>query len=134
MKKTIWMADDDAEIRSAMKMMLNMLGYDLRAFKDVQSVASALLGGEKPDLLFLDINMPEVNGVEFLAVVRQRPEWERLPIIIVSSDNQEKRVEQVFHLGADGYVFKPVNIDELDMQIDSAIQRRKAALERKDIA
>jgi len=129
MKKQVWLVDDDAEIRSAMKMMFQVLGYDLRAFENGRDLSSALLAGEMPDLLFLDINMPELSGFDMLQFIRSRSDWKKLPILIMSTESQDVRVEQSARLGADGYVFKPVDLEELESAIKTAVEKRRAITE-----
>ena len=126
MKKLVWVVDDDPNMRAAMRMMFTLIGYEMREFKDARSAAQALLAGETPEILFLDINMPEVTGLELLQFIRQRTQWRHLPVLMVSSESDDVRVEQAIRIGADGYVFKPVNIEELQMAIKVAVDRRKA--------
>jgi two-component system, chemotaxis family, chemotaxis protein CheY len=126
MKKMIWLVDDDGEVRHAVCMMFSLMGYDSRDFKDARSAAQALLGGELPNMMFLDINMPDVTGLDLLQFIRQRPSWQNVPVLMISSESQDTRVEQAIRMGADGYVFKPVSFDDLEMAIKSAFQRRKA--------
>ena len=126
MKKMIWLVDDDAEVRHAVCMMFNLMGYDSREFKDARSAAQALLEGNMPNMMFLDINMPEVSGLDLLQFIRQRSTWQNTPVLMISSESQDARVEQAIRMGADGYVFKPVSFDDLEMAIKSAFQRRKA--------
>lgn len=128
---TAWIADDDAEIRSAMALMMRLLGYELRGFKDVRSLAAYMSHGDRPDILFLDINMPEVSGLDFLSVLRTRPEYSNLPILIISSEGQEQNVEKVIRLGGDGFVFKPIIFEELESAINIAVKRRKALGDKK---
>jgi len=125
MKKIAWSVDDDKNLREALCMMLNLMGYETRAFLSARDAAAALMVGDRPDILFLDINMPEVSGIEFLKIVRGRSIWNDIPVLIVSSESAEIQVEVVIRLGADGYVFKPVNFEELQLAVDSAINRRK---------
>lgn len=127
MKQTIWMVDDDTEMRRALRQMFQLLGYEAREFSDGRSVSKALLAGEIPHILFLDIQMPRVTGLQVLAFVRSRQEWDHLPIIMVTSESDEIRVEEAIRSGADGYVFKPVSFDELQMAIPTALKRRQAS-------
>ena len=123
-RKNAWVVDDDAEIRTALRMMLRMLGYNLTEFMDVASAAKALVSGDAPDLVLLDINMPRVSGMDLLAFIRKHALWRHLPILMVSSESTEQFVEQAITTGADGYVFKPINMDELEMAIKTAVRRR----------
>jgi DNA-binding NtrC family response regulator len=131
MKKTVWIVDDDADMRSATHLMFQLLGYDLREFADGRDVTRVLLGGESPELLFLDLNMPEVSGLDVLQFIRSRKTWKKMPILIMSSDAEDARVEQTMRMGADGYVFKPVSLEELESSISAAIEKRRLIYEGK---
>jgi DNA-binding response OmpR family regulator len=131
MKKKVWIVDDDPDMRSATHLMFQLLGYDLREFSDGRDVSRALLGGEFPDLLFLDLNMPEVSGLDVLQFIRSRKTWKKMPILIMSSDAEDARVEQTMRMGADGYVFKPVSLEELESSISAAIEKRRLIYEGK---
>ena len=131
MKKMVWIVDDDADMRSATQRMFQILGYDLREFADGRDVTRVLLGGESPDLLFLDLNMPEVSGLDILQFIRSRKIWKKMPILIMSSDAEDARVEQTMRMGADGYVFKPVSLEELESAISAAIEKRRLIYEGK---
>jgi DNA-binding response OmpR family regulator len=127
MKQLIWMVDDDDEMRRALRKMFQLLGYEVRDFSDGRVATRAMLSGEMPEILFLDIQMPHVNGIQILEFVRSKEEWKHLPILMMTSESDEERVEQAIRLGADGYVFKPVSFDSLQMAIPTAIERRQAA-------
>ena len=64
--------------------------------------------------MILDINMPEVSGLDMLEFLRRRKEWKDLPVIMLSSEAADVMVEKALQLGADGYVMKPVTIEELE--------------------
>lgn len=125
MEKTAWLVDDDEDIREAMSMMLRIMGYQVNTFSEARPPAHALLSGKRPDVLFLDINMPYVNGIELLKFIRKRGTWKDLTILMVTSECDELMVEEAIRLGADGYVFKPVNFEELANAIQNAIKRRR---------
>jgi two-component system chemotaxis response regulator CheY len=128
MKKMVWMVDDDDAIRRAMRLMFKLLNYDLRDFSDGRILLSNLQTDPPPDLLFLDINMPIMNGMDILDKVRSDSKFRKLTVLIMSSESEDVRVEQAIRKGADGYVFKPVTIEELEMAIGTAVERRKAVL------
>jgi CheY-like chemotaxis protein len=65
--KTIWIVDDDEEMIRAVQLMLKLLKYETRFFLGVRPAVKVLLEGKKPDLFMLDINMPEITGLDFLA-------------------------------------------------------------------
>jgi DNA-binding response OmpR family regulator len=112
-----------------MKMMFQVLGYNLRALRNGRNLSSFLLAGEIPDLLFLDFNMPELSGFDILQFIRSRRSWKKLPVLIISTESQDVRVEQSAPMGADGYVFKPVNLEVLENAINTAVEKRRAIAE-----
>ncbi len=121
----IWHVDDDEEMLQAMDLMLKMLGFETRFFMRARAAAEALLAGEKPDALLLDINMPEVSGLDILEFVRRRSIWNNLPVVMLSTEASDVTVDKAIQLGADGYVTKPVMIDELEHELNKAISKRK---------
>jgi len=73
--------------------------------------------GQRPDVMILDINMPEVTGMDMLEFLRRRPELKDLPVIMLSTEATDVRVDEAMRLGANAFVFKPVTIDELEAAI-----------------
>jgi DNA-binding response OmpR family regulator len=73
--------------------------------------------------MILDINMPEVSGLDLLEFLRRRKEWKNLPVIMLSSEAADVTVDRALHLGADGYVMKPVTIDELEKVMSQAFYK-----------
>jgi len=127
--KTAWYVDDDSEMIQAIRLMLKLLGYETRSFFDARRAAKVLLGGQRPDILILDINMPTVTGIDMLEFVRRSPDWTSIPIIMLSSEVTDVQVDEAMNLGADGYVFKPVMIDELEKVINAAVEKRNISNE-----
>ena len=123
--KNIWLVDDDEEMIRAIGLMVKMMDYEVTAFHNARAAAQTLLTGKKPDLLILDINMPEVSGLDFLEFLRRRPEWMDLPIIMLSSESADSTVDQALQLGADAYVMKPVTIEELEKAMTTAFQKHE---------
>ncbi|HEX9797380.1 MAG TPA: response regulator [Anaerolineales bacterium] len=112
--RTVWIVDDDDEMSHAVTLMLKLLEWQVRTFHDARSASKLLLAGERPDVLLLDINMPEVSGIDMLEFVRRRNELNDLPVIMLSSETTDLQVDEAMDLGASAYIFKPVMIDELE--------------------
>ena len=121
--RRVWIVDDDQEMAHAMGMMLELLKYQTVSFLNARSAAQNLLAGERPDLVLLDINMPEVSGLDLLEFLRRRPEWKSLPVVMLSSEAADVTVDEAMELGADGYVMKPATIEELEKAIEKALQK-----------
>jgi two-component system chemotaxis response regulator CheY len=118
--KHIWIVDDDEEMGRAISLMLKLLDCETRYFMNPRPAAQALLAGGRPDMMVLDINMPEVSGLDMLEFLRRRKEWKSLPVIMLSSEAADVTVDQAMRLGADGYVMKPVTIEELEKVMSQA--------------
>jgi CheY-like chemotaxis protein len=118
--KEIWTIDDDEEMSRAIELMLKMLECEVTTFHNVRSAAQLFASGRKPDLLILDINMPEVTGLDMVEFLRRRPETRELPILMLSSEAADTMVDKALELGADSYVIKPVTIEELEKAMANA--------------
>jgi CheY-like chemotaxis protein len=118
--KKVWVVDDDEEMVHAVQLMLKLLDCETRSFFSPRPAAEALLAGEHPELFVLDINMPEVSGIDFLEFLRRRVEWKDLPVIMLSTEASDVMVDKAMALGADAYVTKPVSLDELEEAIQKA--------------
>ncbi len=121
--KEVWVVDDDEEMAKAVSLMLQLLDYTAKHFLNPRLAAQALLAGKQPDLLILDINMPEVSGLDMLEFIRRRPEWKHLPIIMLSSEAADVTVEKAMQMGADAYTMKPVTIEELEKAMSQAFYK-----------
>jgi two-component system chemotaxis response regulator CheY len=121
--RQVWIVDDDEEMNRAIGLMLKMLDCDVVGFPSARSTAQTLLTGKRPDLLFLDINMPEVSGLDLLEFLRRRTEWKELPIIMLSSEASDTMVDKALKLGADGYLIKPVTLEEIEQAMAAAVQK-----------
>jgi CheY-like chemotaxis protein len=119
--KPIWIVDDDEEMIHAVELMVKMLGYEPRHFFSPQPAAKTLLNGEIPNVILLDINMPGVSGIDFLEFLRQRADFKKIPVVMLSTEAADVTVDQALALGADGYITKPVSIDELEATLKKAI-------------
>jgi DNA-binding response OmpR family regulator len=77
----------------------------------------------KPDLLILDIEMPTVNGLELCQSVRDRSDWSHLPIIFLTARTESSLIQQVFAIGADDFVNKPIVGPEIISRITNLMER-----------
>jgi CheY-like chemotaxis protein len=108
----------------AVQLMLKLLECDTRMFYSARLAAQRLLNGERPDLFILDINMPEVSGMDFLEFLRSRKATRNIPVVMLSTEAADVMVDKAMALGADAYVTKPVAIEELEEAIKKAFQVR----------
>jgi DNA-binding response OmpR family regulator len=125
--KRIWVVDDDEEMLRAIKLMLAVLDCEAATFFGARSVGQSLLGGERPDLMILDINMPDVTGLDLLEFLRRFPATKELPVVMLSTESSDVMKNRASELGADAYVSKPVTLDELERAMKEAFEKRSKA-------
>jgi len=121
--KKVWIVDDDEEMTRAVQLMLQLIDCEAASYLNARSATQALLAGKRPDLMILDINMPEVSGLDLLEFLRRRAEWKNLPVIMLSTEAADVTVDKAMKLGANGYVMKPVTIEELERAVNNALQK-----------
>jgi two-component system chemotaxis response regulator CheY len=121
--KQIWIVDDDEEMGRAIGLMLKLLDCEATLFFSARTVVQALLTGKKPNLLVVDINMPEVSGLDLIEFLRRRPEWKDLPIVMFSSEAADTMIDKALRLGADTYIMKPVTLEELEKAMSDAFAK-----------
>jgi two-component system KDP operon response regulator KdpE len=120
----ILVVDDEPAIRRLLRTGLGSQGYALREAGDAAE-AAALMAAEMPDLVVLDLGLPGMSGLEFLSHIRARsPD---LPVVILSSRDDEAGKVEALDLGADDYVTKPFGMAELLARLRNALRHRLQA-------
>ncbi|MCX6045978.1 MAG: response regulator transcription factor [Chloroflexi bacterium] len=119
MMQTVMIVDDEARIISMISAYLRQGGYRVMAAADGRE-ALLLARQEKPDLILLDIMMPEMSGLEFMRLYKQES---RTPIILLTAKVEEEDKVMGLDLGADDYVTKPFGMHELMARVRAALRR-----------
>jgi DNA-binding response OmpR family regulator len=122
--RVAWIVDDDDEMSQAVNLMLRLLDYQCEIFRDARSTGRQMLQGRKPNIFILDINMPNVSGIDLLQFIRTREGFQQIPVVMLSSETTDAQVDEAMRVGADAFVFKPVTIEELEEALDTAIRKR----------
>ncbi len=81
--------------------------HDGAELLEVLRVAS----GNAPDMIFLDVNMPRLDGFEVLAQLKADPRWRNIPVVMVTSTDSQREINRAYELGASSYVVKPVGVE-----------------------
>jgi CheY-like chemotaxis protein len=105
--------DDNRQTADALQQMLEILDLPSRVAYG-SSPAMSLLGSVIPRFVCLDINMPGVDGTEVLAYIRRDPRLNKMPVIVITSDDQPETRAHVMRAGAQGMLIKPATIDALE--------------------
>jgi two-component system, chemotaxis family, chemotaxis protein CheY len=119
----VLIVDDSAAIR---KILLRVLGQTDLAIGEVCEAADGVealkqLETHRVGLVLCDINMPNMDGLQFLVAVRNRPEWASIPVIMITTEGSQAKVMQAVQLGAQGYVRKPFTSEQIKEKISSCL-------------
>jgi two-component system chemotaxis response regulator CheY len=106
--------DDNRTTAHALGQMLSVLGFRTRVAYGSGAAMTLLAGGFTPAFICLDINMPGVKGTEILAYLRREPRLIRVPVFVITSDDQPETRKEVMKLGANVMIVKPATIDALE--------------------
>jgi two-component system KDP operon response regulator KdpE len=118
-KNKILIVDDEPQIRKMLNIFLE--GEDYRTEEsDNGKQAVRMINSTKPDLVLLDLGLPDMDGKEVISAVR---EWSQVPIIILSVRSLDEEIVQALDLGADDYVVKPFNADVLIARIKANLRK-----------
>ena len=116
MSKTILVAEDSSSVRKFITLALKMKGYKIVACEDGMAAMEAF-PKEKVDLLLTDLNMPNMDGLSLIRNARQNPDYQDLPIIILSSLSDEDDINAGLNAGANSYLIKPFNQKKVQYEV-----------------
>lgn len=120
----IWCVEDDAGIRDIEIYTLLSTGFEAKGFEDGKSAFEALKE-EKPELILLDVMMPEMDGIEFLKKVKESSYFCNIPIIMATAKGSEYDKVKSLDMGADDYLVKPFGMMEMVSHIKAVLRRCK---------
>src|SRR4030066_2282312 len=129
MTKKILVVDDKKELRALLKQYLSQEGFDVAQAEDGQK-ALYVARQEKPDLIILDLMMPEMGGYEFLRVYSREADT---PLIILTAKLEENDKVLGLELGADDYITKPFSPRELTARVRAVLRRMEKAPSEKSL-
>jgi two-component system chemotaxis response regulator CheY len=121
----VLLVDDSRTIRNIQKNVLAQLGHTSILEAGDGNEALAVLAKETPDLMLVDWNMPNMDGITLVRKVRETNK--RLPIIMCTTEAQKDRVIEAIKAGVNNYVVKPFNVESLAEKIDQTMSRVGAA-------
>ena len=120
MQKKILIVDDEIDIRTMLKRYFQLNGYDVSlAANGLQAIEKA---GKQPDIILLDINMPNLDGLE---VCRRIRDFVSCPILFLTARIEDQDKLKGFAVGGDDYIAKPFSIDELVARVDAHLRREE---------
>ncbi|MGB3295270.1 MAG: response regulator [Phormidesmis sp.] len=126
------MVDDDPAILTLLQVLLQPWGFRLELLSDPQHFWRVLEQFE-PDLVVLDAKMPQISGFEICQVLRSAPRWHDLPVVFMSGYTDADTIQQVFAVGADDYIRKPIVAPELVARVLGWLERGRIQRLRADV-
>lgn len=122
----ILIADDEPDLRDLLDFNLRQAGYrTLHAGSGSEALRLAL--AERPDLLILDLMLPDLSGIDVCRRLRNTPATQRMPIIMLTARAAQSDRIAGLELGADDYVVKPASIREVVLRVEAVLRRRRGA-------
>lgn len=115
MAYNVLIVDDSGSMRKVIRKILQISGFDVGEIFEATNGKEALevLNSQWVDLILSDIHMPVMDGYQFLAELRKREEFKDVPVVLVTTEGDEKKLEKAMSMGAQGYVRKPFEPDQI---------------------
>lgn len=124
MSKKILTIDDSSTVRKLVKFTLNSQGMQIvEAENGVEALE--VLKNNAVDAIILDINMPRMNGLEFLQKIKSEDNYAQIPVVMVTTEGQDEDKERAFALGAEKYIVKPFKPSQLLAVLEQVLQGGK---------
>jgi DNA-binding response OmpR family regulator len=117
----ILVVDDEALIRDMLREVLEGDGYRVITAADGRDALPMALN-EKPDLILSDIRMPKLDGLTLCKALRVNPETKSIPIVMLTSYNTSEHMEAAMAAGADDFLPKPLNVEEIRIRVRSLLK------------
>lgn len=118
-KMSVLIVDDSTVMRRIVERSLRMAGLEIEKVIEAENGASALgvVRQAMPDMIFSDINMPTMDGIEFVRQLRGVEGAERVPVVMITTEGSQSRVIEALSLGAQGYIRKPFTPEQVREQV-----------------
>jgi two-component system, cell cycle response regulator DivK len=125
-KATILYVEDNPDNRTLVRRILVSEDYDVLEAVNAFDALN-ILENSRPDLILMDINMPDMDGYTLTARIKSMPGFERIPILAVTANVMRGDKERTLEAGCDGYIQKPLDIDQLIREVERFLPRRTHA-------
>ena len=124
MEPDVLVVDDSAAIRKILQRVLRQTGMAIRTIHEAGDGQEALeiLKVHQPALVLTDINMPKMDGLQFLAALKSSDQWKAIPVVMITTEGGEAKVGEAVKLGAAGYVRKPFTADQIKEKLAGILE------------
>ncbi len=113
MVKHILIVDDSKTVRNLVAFIMKKEGFRVITAEDGLEGLEKLYSADRVDLIISDVNMPKMDGFTFIKTVREQESYRDIPVVVLSTEGQEKDIQQGMMLGANMYMVKPAQPDDL---------------------
>lgn len=110
---SVLVVEDDDNILQVLKFMLQRQGYHVTHASDGRAARTHIETAEPPALVLLDVMLPYVDGFEIINIIRTHPAWASVPIVMLTAKTMEQDIVRALDAGANDYVLKPFQPNEL---------------------
>jgi len=121
----ILVVDDEASIRDLLREVLTAAGHTVLTAPDGREALPLTLS-EKPDLILTDIRMPKLDGLTLCKALRVNTETKHIPVVILTTYNTSEHMEAAMAAGADDFLPKPLNVEEVKIRVRSLLKLKQA--------
>jgi CheY-like chemotaxis protein len=119
--KILLVEDDKIEVIKLKRSIPKDFDNYTFAFASNGKEAFSKIDEEIPDLIILDLNMPDTNGIEFLTIIKANEDLKHIPVIILTTSDNDKDISECYKLGIAGYVIKPLKYEDYELKIQAII-------------
>jgi two-component system chemotaxis response regulator CheY len=119
----VMIVDDSPSMRAFVRRVIDLSGFEVDFCMHAGNGAEALalLEQHTVDIILTDINMPEMNGEDFVRHLEEHEEFRAIPVVVISTDATQNRMQRMLALGAKGYVAKPFSPEALRAELDRVL-------------
>ena len=122
-KPSALVVEDDDQIAFLLKFIMEREGYTVHLARDGKQALQLIDSLLPPAVVTLDVMLPYADGYELLGAIRKKPEWQAVPVLMLTSKSQEKDVVRALDAGASDFIVKPFKPDELRARIKRLVKK-----------
>jgi DNA-binding response OmpR family regulator len=119
----VLVVDDNEDIRLLLRQVLDLGGFEVTEAENGNAALESLAGEQLPAAVILDVQMPDIDGWEVLALIRANPATQELPVLLCTVKGRLVDAEKGWEFGCDGYVTKPFDVDEILAEMRAVTSR-----------
>ncbi len=122
-EKTVFIVEDEADLIGVLEYNLGKEGYKVETAMTGSQAISRILTGPPPDLILLDLMLPDISGLDVCRQLRERDDLKSVPVLMLTARGEESDRVTGFEVGADDYVTKPFSVKELMLRVKALLRR-----------